>query len=309
MNTPAVSVVVPAYNAARTIRETLKALSVQTVRDWECIVVDDGSTDLTAQTVSDCLLEDTRIRLVMQANGGVSRARNTGLARARGRIIAFLDADDIWYPNYLEQMTAKLDSDPAIGIAFSRVRIVDLHGKPTGAETRSKLTGITVPDLINSNPTTTCSNLVVRREVFYDAGDFPVGMNHAEDQLWLLQVHLAGWKIEGVNRILLDYRTSPNGLSANLEAMLQGWDVLAAFARSRLGPQIEPTLKRARAEYLRYLARRALWIHARTSVALRYMLRALAQDWRMALHAPWPTIPLVGAACFDACAGLATLRR
>ena len=93
---PRVSVIMPAYNVAETVGASIASIQAQSCQDWELIVVDDGSADDTAAHVMAVAEQDERIRLIRQENGGVSAARNAGLAAARGTYISFLDADDLW---------------------------------------------------------------------------------------------------------------------------------------------------------------------------------------------------------------------
>src|SRR5688572_9571182 len=104
--TPRVSVITPAYNAARFLRDTIASVRSQTTSDWELIIVDDGSTDETVAIVERYALEDPRIRLLRQANAGPSAARNHGMRAARGPFFAFLDSDDQWLPQFLEHQLA-----------------------------------------------------------------------------------------------------------------------------------------------------------------------------------------------------------
>ena len=300
---PQASIVIPAYNAEATIRETLESVRQQSIGNWTCLVIDDGSEDRTAEIVRSFHARDRRIDLVAQANAGVSAARNTGIKLSPGPFIAFLDADDTWFPGYLETTLRLLHEDARCGVAFTQVNICDGGCAQTGARTRAKLSEFDLRDLLAANPTTTCSNLVVRREVFADAGVFRPGMNHAEDQLWLVSVHLSGWKLQGVEEALVNYRTSTSGLSADLERMLSGFEYLVSYARLRSGSLSEGDIRWARAEYLRYLARRALRTHAGTPTSLSYMARALKQNWLMPLERPWPTIPILAAGLMQA-AGL-----
>lgn len=110
-----ISVVIPAYNAARTIAQTLDALLAQSVAAFEIVVVDDGSKDETRAALEPYR---DRVRLVFQANGGVSAARNRGVAETRGEWVAFCDADDLWHPEKLRVMQAALGSRDDMDLVF-----------------------------------------------------------------------------------------------------------------------------------------------------------------------------------------------
>ncbi len=107
---PLVSVVVPLYNKARYILRTLESVTAQSVADFEVIIVDDGSTDGSAGVVRR--FADPRFRLISQANAGPGAARNRGLRQARSPYVAFLDADDWWLPNFLQESLAVLEQHP-----------------------------------------------------------------------------------------------------------------------------------------------------------------------------------------------------
>ncbi|MGB8691231.1 MAG: glycosyltransferase family A protein, partial [Microcoleus sp.] len=108
-----VSIIIPAYNSAETIAETLTSVQAQTVSHWEAIIVDDGSSDRTTE-VANQFVTDRRIRLLSQSNQGVSVARNAGIALAKFDWLLFLDADDWISPLYLEKMAAALQKDPSL---------------------------------------------------------------------------------------------------------------------------------------------------------------------------------------------------
>ena len=114
---PLVSVIVPTFNYGRYLNEAVESILAQGARDLEVIVVDDGSTDDTAAVLAR--ITDHRVRAVRKQNGGVAAARNAGLDLARGRFVAFLDADDRWKPDKLERQLALLDSEPEVDIVFS----------------------------------------------------------------------------------------------------------------------------------------------------------------------------------------------
>src|SRR5215469_598343 len=109
-----VSIITAARDAAGTIRETMDSVRSQNCEEWELIVVDDGSTDRTAGIVLEAAAREQRIRLLRAAAGGVSRARNLGVADSRYDLILFLDADDLLAPGHLERLTARLDQDRTI---------------------------------------------------------------------------------------------------------------------------------------------------------------------------------------------------
>jgi len=102
-----VSIIIPAYNAARFLKTTIHSVLAQTYTDWECIIVDDGSTDDTAKIATAFENTDARIRCFHKSNGGLSSARNFGLIKSRGEYIQFLDADDILFPEKLEKMIGR----------------------------------------------------------------------------------------------------------------------------------------------------------------------------------------------------------
>jgi glycosyltransferase involved in cell wall biosynthesis len=293
---PKMSVIVPCYNAQSTIADTLQSVADQSFADWEAIILDDGSTDDSAAIAEVLVTRDRRMRVVRRPNSGVSVTRNAGAAAARGPTLAFLDADDRWHPAYLQRMADHLDSRPDIGITFAAARIVDAGGMPTGSTSSRKSGPFTTFDFLSSNPTTTCSNLIVRRDVFHRLGGFREDLCHAEDQLFLIRAHLASVGIEGCPEVLVDYRVNASGLSSDLEAMREGWEAMAAEALREAPDIIGPLMPRARALNLCYLARRALRLRSALD-PWRYMADALHSDWRVLLARPWPTIPLT-AACW-----------
>ena len=119
MNEPIVSVVMPAFNAGQFIAEAVDSVIKQTFNSWELIIVNDGSTDDTQAIVEKYAVADPRIKLVNQQNKKLSAARNAGIANAKGEWIAFLDADDSWVAEKLENQLATAEKQPAAGVIFS----------------------------------------------------------------------------------------------------------------------------------------------------------------------------------------------
>ena len=126
---PRVSVIIPAYNAEKYLEEALSSVFAQTYTDYEVIVIDDGSTDSTREILAPYR---ERIRYVWQENQGVSAARNHGIYLARGELIAFLDADDLFLPHKLQQQVAVFDKFPQLGIVNSGFRIINDAGNTRG---------------------------------------------------------------------------------------------------------------------------------------------------------------------------------
>jgi glycosyltransferase involved in cell wall biosynthesis len=121
--TPKVSVITPVYNGEAYIASAIESLLSQSFIDWELIVVDDGSSDLTPQILQR--FTDSRIKIIRQKNSGEAGARNTGLENACGQYIAFLDADDYYFPNALKDLSSFLDQHPEFGVVYSNGQICD----------------------------------------------------------------------------------------------------------------------------------------------------------------------------------------
>ena len=129
MNRPLVSFVVPCYQSGRTVERTLRSIQAQTVRDWELIAVDDGSSDDTLSVLSQLAQEEPRMRVIHQENGGVSAARNTGMVSARGQWISFVDADDHLLEHALEHLLSLADEQTDIVCGAYEIRFDDDDGR------------------------------------------------------------------------------------------------------------------------------------------------------------------------------------
>ena len=296
---PAATVIIPCYNAGRTIQATLASACRQTIRDIEIIVVDDGSSDGAPAIVAGLAATDPRIRLISQPNGGVSSARNAGIGAAKARVIALLDSDDLWAPDHLEAHIRRLEADPRLGVSYSPARFIDAAGAVIG-QSQPKLARLTPVDLLFGNPTTTCSTLVIRRHVFKDTGLFRTTMRHNEDQEWLFRVAMSGWIMSGDPTPRVDYRTSPNGLASDLEGMHDGFKVMLEEARKLAPILVARNQSFATACMLRYLARRALRLGLAPSVARRYMFRSLITRPSLVLIEPRATLATLGAVLLPA---------
>lgn len=132
-----VSIVIPAYNAEAFLEDTIRSVQAQTLADWELVVVDDGSSDGTHALACSLAAAEPRMRVIRQANGGIARARNAGLAAlAPGtEFVIFLDNDDLWEPEALELLSAALDAHAECVSAYGNARSVDRQGEPIPGDT------------------------------------------------------------------------------------------------------------------------------------------------------------------------------
>jgi glycosyltransferase involved in cell wall biosynthesis len=185
---PAVSVVLPLYNRANTIPRALDSILRQTSPDFEIIVVDDGSTDQGPEIVKR--MTDPRIRLIRQPNRGVSAARNRGIAEARAPMIALLDADDAWRPEFLEAMLGLAERLPGAGMYVSGMCIhcVDGSAWDVFAVVPGGQTAGLIEDYFAAPEEGTfagSSSIMLPKQVLDEVGGFPEGEPMGEDQdLW-----------------------------------------------------------------------------------------------------------------------------
>ena len=184
------SVVIPLYNKAHTIIETLQSVLAQEYQEFEVVIVDDGSSDGGMELV-ERQFRDPRIRLIRQSNLGASAARNRGVDIARYQLIAFLDGDDLWLPGYLTAMKAAAEKFPDAGLycCAGIVRYPDGSGYSRYSD---RYRGVTQKVKFFESPaffSHTSSN-IVRKSRFYVAGGFPVGMRYFEDQVLFHKVAL-----------------------------------------------------------------------------------------------------------------------
>lgn len=295
MLAPAVSVVIACYNAARTLEATLASVAGQSFGDFEVIIVDDGSKDGSQALAREWADADSRFRLLLSArNQGPSLARKSGVEQSRAGIIAFLDADDIWSPEHLALHVAALRANPDTGVSFSPCAYIDGSGQPAGGGSRILAEDVTAAELLGSNPTTTCSALVVHRAVFDEAGHFRSDMTHAEDQEWLFRVACSGWAIRPIAERTVAYRRAATGLSADTRKMEAGWHQLVASART-LAPQIvSQALPRATASMHFYWARQAA-VGGSAQQVRRHFLHGLRSWLPSAVAMPGTAVYLAGA--------------
>lgn len=182
-----ISVVIPLYNKEKYIARTIQSVLDQTVQDFEIIVVNDGSTDNSVNEVKK--FDDSCIRIVHQENAGVSAARNRGITEAQYELIAFLDADDEWLPDHLEEIVQLREEFPQCDVFATNYKIVDPRGNERFSVETNKLGLIAergiIPDYFNAAiktaPPLWTSAIVVTKKAIKDIGGFPAGVRLGED--------------------------------------------------------------------------------------------------------------------------------
>lgn len=229
---PAVSVVTPIWNAAGTLAAAVASVQAQTRGDWELLLIDDGSTDGGGALAARLAAGDPRIRLLGgTARRGAAAARNEGIRAARGRFVAFLDADDLWRPGKLARQIGYMEAGE-VPFTFASVRRIDADGRPLGV--------IAVPRRVD-HARLLLGNVIPCQTAAYDrrhygAVEMPELPRRQDYGLWLTLLARGG-EAHGLPEVLADWRMRPGSLSANkLVAAAATWRVyreVAGLGRGR----------------------------------------------------------------------------
>jgi glycosyltransferase involved in cell wall biosynthesis len=181
---PAVSIIIPTFNREKFVFAAIRSVLDQSFSDFEVLVIDDGSTDRTADIVRS--FNSDKVRYVYQANHGRSNARNHALRLARGHYIAFLDSDDLYMPGKLGLQVEYLDAHPDVGMVYTSALCIDDSGSPISYSYDAKVSGWIYEDIAFFRPVTiTLPTVMARREVFDKVGGFDEKMERFEDtDMW-----------------------------------------------------------------------------------------------------------------------------
>jgi len=218
---PTVSVIIPAYNAAAFIGETLDSVYAQTFTDFEVIIVNDGSPD-TEDLERTLRNYPSTIRYLKQENSGAAAARNTGIRAAIGEFVAFLDADDTWLPTFLEKQVEVLNREHA-DVVWADARLYGdsmLEGR-TFMELVPSHSEVTPANLLSIKVTVLTSTVVARRQPILDVGLFDVGLRRGQDfELWL-RLARRGCRFVYQKEVLAHRRLVENSLSGGVISQLE----------------------------------------------------------------------------------------
>ncbi len=225
---PRVSVIIPTFNCARFLGRALDTAFAQTFTDYEVIVVDDGSTDNTQDVLGRY---GAKINYLYQPNRGLSAARNLALSKASGELIAYLDADDMWYPHKLKQQVAFLDAHTDCGLVHSDATFIDendgilfyaylRHTLRPGAQ------GACLLSLLRKNTVLTPTTVVEQRECIEKIGRFDERFRSCQDYFHWLLLAMEGVRFAYIDEPLAMYRKSMGSLSSNERRV---WEELATI--------------------------------------------------------------------------------
>ncbi len=222
-NLPVVSVIMPMHNSAKFVAASIGSVIAQTYPHWELLVIDDFSSDDSTKIVDKYVAQDARIRLLrnQQHNGMPSAPRNCGVEAARGRYIAFLDSDDLWFPLKLEQQLKFFETHPSVAVVFSDYEKMDEDG-------RRKNRIIKAPSSVNYHQLL-YSNFIGNLTGMYDTskvGKVRIQDIHHEDYVMWLHILKQGYTAQNTGTVLAAYRVGSQSISSNkLKILLWQWDI------------------------------------------------------------------------------------
>lgn len=208
-----VSVVIPAFNGAKYLGETIESILAQTYRPIEILVVDDGSTDATAEVAQRF---GEPVRYIRQQNAGTAAARNRAIAESRGEFIALLDQDDLWVPHKLERQIPRFSEDPRIGLVFAGIEFFDTKsGKITATYFPGDELGLC--DLL-AHVVLPVQTILFRRTALEKIGPFDTTLGGTDD--WDIGIRMAAeYRMVGVNEILGRVRLHDTQQGRNTDRM------------------------------------------------------------------------------------------
>lgn len=230
---PAISVVLPVYNAETFVREAVESILAQIFTDFELIAINDGSTDGSGKILQELAARDSRVVLIDRPNGGLVSALNEGMQCARAQFIARMDADDVAMPERFALQYARMTAEPTIGVLGSFIRIMDKAGQFVRLGVYPVTPEATARFLVHGSPLAHPS-VMMRKDAVMKAGGYRAVFSHCEDyDLWFRITEL-GYAIANLPKPLLNYRVHGENVSAvHREAQEMGTIVAQLAHRCR----------------------------------------------------------------------------
>lgn len=289
MNTsanPLVTVIIPAYNAAVTLDETLRSVRGQTYKNLEILVIDDGSTDDTASIATRHARADNRVRLISQANAGVAAARNNALRQAKGEWVAPVDADDLWHPEKIaRQVAVMLAASSRVALVYNWFAQIDADSRILHYARPNTAEGDVFRLMFNNGLIGNGSTPLMRRDAVlacggYDSGLHAAGAQGCEDlKLYLAIAENHHYAV--APGYLTGYRVTPGNMSSDGLRMIRSQRlVLDPIVRRR--PALRRDIERAEFDFMAWYALRC--------IGERNMARATRVGLMMMERYPFVTI-------------------
>jgi glycosyltransferase involved in cell wall biosynthesis len=217
---PLVSVIIPAYNAARTLETTVQSVYGQSLQDFEIVIVDDGSKDNTLEVARRIAASDSRIKVVAQSNSGAAAARNAGIKAATGEYVAFLDADDLWLPQKLERQIALLNSEKDAAAVQTGAYYVNDDLEVLSVRPCVIPEDVLLETLLFRSFPALMSTLLVKRSAFDKIGLLNTKLVILED--WELAIRLSRFcNLKSIEEPLALYRNYPGNRSRDLSIHIE----------------------------------------------------------------------------------------
>lgn len=290
LDKPSVSVIITCFNQEHLIAETLRSVAVQTLRDLEAIVVDDGSTDNSVAVVNQFIAGDPRFRLLLQENRGVAAARNTGFRAARGQFLQFLDGDDLLDPNKLELQLEQLSRQPDVSVSLCHHRFLNHATGQTSRWSFAPIQPQPLQQLLSgwhAGVSIPVHSPLYRRSI-WNENEAPYPDDYrgrCEDWVFLVIVALKGTRFTSLDQELCTYRLGCNGFTATIENSC-GAALEAAAYISRMLPAAEQS------QFLRSVCDRTLRRYLETK---RPEILTGSFHWRLGrtLTAPWRAVTVL----------------
>lgn len=287
---PETTIITPTFNRAALLPQLTQTVAAQTYRDFEWIIVDDGSTDNTEELVRRQSADDPdRIRFLRQTNQGSGAARNAGIAQARGKYVAFLDSDDTWRPDYLAKTIGALQSGRYHWVVTAAEKVdIDAQGNEAGRSLircdwsqRNTYFGRELSlfeGLLTGNVLGETSRVVVTRQALQVVGGFRRDLRLSQDyELWL-RLARENYFLKVIDEPLVVYRKSVDSVTKTrfVEALKYGYRIINEYSREAVA--LDPLFARFYAEKMRGYARDA-WRGRDVLFVTRCLINALKFRW------------------------------
>lgn len=283
---PQISIIIPAYNSEKTIRETINSVLAQTFSDLEIIIINDGSSDRTVEVIQE--ISDPRITIYSYPNGGPATSRNRGIKKSQGEYLSFIDGDDLWVPDKLEIQYQALQNNSQAAVAYSGTDWIDERGNFLRHASAPGPSGNIYAYALLYNLFGSGSNFLARREALFTVQESDQDTHSFFDEFtkpsedWDLCIRLAKkYEFIAVPQVQILYRRSLNSLSSQLILQEQGTTRALKKAFSQAPVNLQYLQQSSLTNIYRYLTYKSLEgipTHQRGWQGLKVFIKLLIFD-------------------------------